>query len=63
LLWWIPNKGEDREIVADGYLGQRLTINPKYNIVIVKFGEANSNTNIDKVLMHIIKTKVKSDKP
>jgi CubicO group peptidase (beta-lactamase class C family) len=54
-LWWIPNGGIDKEIVADGYLGQRLTINPKYNIVIVKFGEANSNTNIDKVLMYLIK--------
>ncbi len=59
-FWWIPNNGVDREIVADGYLGQRLTINPKYNIVVVKFGEANSNTNIDKVLMYIIKTKVKN---
>jgi CubicO group peptidase (beta-lactamase class C family) len=58
--WWIPNNGVDREIVADGYLGQRITINPKYNIVIVKLGEANSNTNIDKVLMHIIQTKVKN---
>jgi CubicO group peptidase (beta-lactamase class C family) len=53
-LWWIPNDGSDREIVADGYLGQRLTINPKYNIVIVKLGEANSNTNLDKVLRYII---------
>lgn len=59
-LWWIPNNGVDREIVADGYLGQRITINPKYNIVIVKLGEANSNTNIDKVLMHIIKIKGKN---
>jgi CubicO group peptidase (beta-lactamase class C family) len=58
-LWWIPNNGADREIVADGYLGQRLSVNPKYNIVIVKFGDANSNTNIDKVLMHIIETKGK----
>jgi CubicO group peptidase (beta-lactamase class C family) len=58
-LWWIPNNGADREIVADGYLGQRLSINPKYNVVIVKFGDANSNTNIDKVLMHIIEAKGK----
>ncbi|MGE5458378.1 MAG: serine hydrolase domain-containing protein [Methanococcaceae archaeon] len=33
-LWWIPNDGADREIVADGYLGQRITINPRYNIVV-----------------------------
>jgi len=53
-LWWIPNDGADREIVADGYLGQRITINPKYNIVIVKLSEANSNTNLDKVLRYIV---------
>jgi CubicO group peptidase (beta-lactamase class C family) len=53
-LWWIPNDGADREIVADGYLGQRITINPKYNIIIVKLAEANSNTNLDKVLMYIV---------
>jgi CubicO group peptidase (beta-lactamase class C family) len=53
-LWWVPNDGADREIVADGYLGQRLTINPRYNIVIVKLSEANSNTNLDKVLRYII---------
>jgi CubicO group peptidase (beta-lactamase class C family) len=53
-LWWIPNDGADREIVADGYLGQRVTINPRYNIVIVKLSEANSNTNLDKVLKYII---------
>ena len=52
-LWWLPNDGSDREIVADGYLGQRITINPRYNIVIVKLSEANSNTNLDKVLLHI----------
>ena len=53
-LWWVPNDGAEREIVADGYLGQRLNINPKYNIVIVKLSEANSNTNLDKVLRYII---------
>jgi CubicO group peptidase (beta-lactamase class C family) len=52
-LWWIPGNGADREIVADGYLGQRLTINPRYNMVIVKLAEANSNTNLDKVLLYI----------
>jgi CubicO group peptidase (beta-lactamase class C family) len=57
--WWIPNNGLDKEIVADGFLGQRLNINPRYNIVIVKFGESNSTTSIDKALMHIIKTKEK----
>lgn len=53
-LWWIPNAGADKEIVADGYLGQRVTINPKYNLVIVKLSEADSNTNLDKVLWYII---------
>ena len=53
-LWWIPNDGADREIVADGYLGQRITINPRYNMIIVKLSEANSNANLDKVLWYII---------
>ncbi len=53
-LWWIPNDGTDREIVADGYLGQRITINPRYNIIIVKLSEENSNTDLDKVLRYII---------
>ncbi len=52
-LWWLPNAGADREIVADGYLGQRITINPRYNIVIVKLSEANSIANLDKVLLYI----------
>ncbi|MGE5457387.1 MAG: hypothetical protein ACM3RX_03450, partial [Methanococcaceae archaeon] len=53
-LWWIPNDGADREIVADGYLGQKLTVNPRYNIVIVKLSEANSNTNLDEIFRYII---------
>ena len=59
-FWWIPNDGSDREIVADGYLGQRITINPRYNIIIVKLAEANSNTNLDKVLRYIINTEAMS---
>ncbi len=60
-LWWIPNDGTDREIVADGYLGQRITINPRYNIVVVKLSEANSNTNLDKVLWYIINSEALSN--
>ncbi len=60
-LWWIPNDGADREIVADGYLGQRVTINPRYNIVIVKLSEANSNANLDKVLWYIINSEALSN--
>ncbi|MGB8489585.1 MAG: serine hydrolase, partial [Bacteroidales bacterium] len=60
-LWWIPNDGADREIVADGYLGQRVTINPRHNIVIVKLSEANSNANLDKVLWYIINSEALSN--
>jgi hypothetical protein len=60
-FWWIPNDGADREIVADGYLGQKLTINPRYNIVIVKLSEANSNTNLDKVLRYIVNSEALSN--
>ncbi len=60
-LWWIPNDGADREIVADGYLGQRITINPRYNIIIVKLSEANSNMNLDKVLWYIINSEATSN--
>ena len=60
-LWWLPNDGVDREIVADGYLGQRITINPRYNIVIVKLSDANSNTNLDKVLLYIANSEALSN--
>jgi CubicO group peptidase (beta-lactamase class C family) len=60
-FWWIPNDGSDREIVADGYLGQRVNINPRYNIVIVKLSETNSNTNLDKILRYIINNEALSN--
>ncbi|NJK87141.1 MAG: serine hydrolase [Bacteroidales bacterium] len=52
-LWWIPN-GENQEIVADGFLGQRIMIIPGYNMVVVRVSDSNDISSIDKILFYII---------
>jgi CubicO group peptidase (beta-lactamase class C family) len=47
--WWIPTKTGD--FMAEGILGQYIYVNPKTNLIIVRLGKSNGNTNFESLFV------------
>jgi CubicO group peptidase (beta-lactamase class C family) len=47
--WWIPTKTGD--FMAKGILGQYIYVDPKTNLIIVRLGKGNGDTNFESLFV------------